>query len=1338
MPGPRSAEPVSALRRFRLAVGCLVLTALAFVQQPGRTLADTKLDLVVDPGGFLQRALTMWDATGFGGQVQNQAYGYLFPMGPFFGIGHLLDLEPWVIQRLWWALLWSVAFVGAAQVCRALGIGSPRLHLLAGFLYALSPRVLTIMGVNSIEAWPASLAPWVLLPLVFGAGGDRPRLRAAQSAVAVGCVGGVNAVATAAVLPLATLWLLTAPPGPARRTLLRWWPPLVLVMTAWWWGPLVLLGRYSPPFLDRIESSATTTASATVFDALRGTSNWVPRSTWTYEAGRDLLTWPVVAVALTFVAAVGLAGLARRDMPHRRFVVRGLLAGIVLTTLGHTAGVAGWVAPAVQDLLDGPLAPMRNIHKFDPVVRLPLVLGLVHALSVAAGRIGDLDDAVARRWWTRGAGLVTLTMVGLAVTPLWAARIAGPGGYAEIPPYWVQAAEWLGDRPEATTLVTPASRFGDYLWGSTGDEVLQPLASSAWTARPVVPLTPDGTVRLLDTLGDVLASGRAETGLATTLDRAGIDRVLLRFDLALAADPTRAEAAWQTLRSSPGMDLAASFGPLIGGPSSLDIDGVRTFVDDGWRTRHPAIAVFEVHRDELRTVSAPVDEVPVIVGGADTVAALDGLGLVEPGPTLLYGDRIEGATGPLTLTDGLRRGEVDFAQVDRNRSASLSAGEPYAADRAAHDFLTEADEASLAIPELIGAESLTASSSRAWVNGWGPVSPSALPWSAFDGEPRTAWQVVGPEGSIELDLGAARALGQVSLRAGLPPGMTQQVTVHTSTGEVHRTLRGDETAVIAVGTVDRLRIEVSRAGGDARLSEVASDALEVSRPLTLPAVAHADQIVVGLDGGERPSCLDIAGAAHCRSGAAEPGEDAYAIDRRLDLQRSGGMYAPAVTTVAVAGDALDALLQTGSPMQVRASSTLSDDPRTGTSRMIDSRPETGWIAQSGDTAPTVSVSWSSPQTVSALRLTTADSLPASSVARVRATDDAGRTVEAVVHDGLAILPETTTSRLELELISALDAADADGVLPVGVSELQIDGTPQAALAGPTDEVRSWGCGTGPELVVDGVQVPTALVAAPLDLLDGQRVRAESCGATEVALPAGPSRLTVRASAVAQAGQLVLTETDAQVSDVASSSSSEGTLVTELHNVNPGWVGTVDGAAVPAVAVGGWQQGWVLPDDARPDDLSTRFAPAGTYRAMLVLGGIVAFLVAVLTAAVSLRQSTTASVGVATEAGSRWAARPVLVIASGVTLAVVGGAPGLLAGGVALILVSCGRRGRAVVAACVPLALAAGGLIVVRGSESLLLTPAAAQWCAVVSTAALVALVAEPRWPKRLAGRSTQR
>src|SRR3954451_8094405 len=84
----------------------LALTAgafvLALVQRPGRPIADTKVDLYVDPVDFVSRVASAWTPTGQLGHVFGGQYGgYLFPMAPWFALGDLAGVPMWVVHRLW-------------------------------------------------------------------------------------------------------------------------------------------------------------------------------------------------------------------------------------------------------------------------------------------------------------------------------------------------------------------------------------------------------------------------------------------------------------------------------------------------------------------------------------------------------------------------------------------------------------------------------------------------------------------------------------------------------------------------------------------------------------------------------------------------------------------------------------------------------------------------------------------------------------------------------------------------------------------------------------------------------------------------------------------------------------------------------------------------------------------------------------------------------------------------------------------------------------------------------------------------------------------------------------
>src|SRR5579864_3431244 len=88
----RQSEAAGRIRYWHwLAACCLILAAMMFATRPGSLLADTKIDMAVNPLGFLRRALQLWDPAQFG-QLQDQAVGYFFPMGTFFAAGKLLAI----------------------------------------------------------------------------------------------------------------------------------------------------------------------------------------------------------------------------------------------------------------------------------------------------------------------------------------------------------------------------------------------------------------------------------------------------------------------------------------------------------------------------------------------------------------------------------------------------------------------------------------------------------------------------------------------------------------------------------------------------------------------------------------------------------------------------------------------------------------------------------------------------------------------------------------------------------------------------------------------------------------------------------------------------------------------------------------------------------------------------------------------------------------------------------------------------------------------------------------------------------------------------------------------
>jgi arabinofuranan 3-O-arabinosyltransferase len=1284
--GPvRPATPTRLIWRIRLFAVCLALTVGAFAQDAGLTSPDTKLDLPEDALGFMGRALHLWDPEGFFGQLQNQAYGYFFPMGPFFSLGSALNLPPWVTQRAWHALLLVTAFLGFVRLAGRLGIGDSWSRVIAGIAYALAPRMISVLGTISSEAMPMALAPWVLLPLVGASCGGPVRRAAARSGIAVLLTGAVNAVATLAVLPLPALWLLTRERGRRRTRLATAWAGAVGLASVWWAVPLVLLGRYSPPFLDWIETSSTTTSPTSLFEVLRGTSHWVARVTALdgpiWPAGWAMLASPGAVFATAALAALGLAGLARRDLPHRTFLITGLAVGLVLVTFGHVGPATPPWAAGARDLLDGALSPFRNVHKWEPVVRLPLVLGLAHLVAAPRRRLVDLPVIPYVR-------AIAACLVLVTATPVLASSVVPAGRYVEIPPYWRAAADWLAAEKEpGRALLTPGSPFPTYLWGQPADEPMQVLARRPWAVRNAVPLGHAGNVRYLDAFERRLATGYGSAGVSDFLARGGVRFLVVRNDLDwIKAGSPRPELVHETLSDSPGITRVASFGPDVGALNETD----STTVDHRTDGRYPAVEIFRVDRrvDLVRAYDA--GHAVRMSGGPEGILALADRGLTDRA-VILAADEPPVPQGFAAVTDTLRRREMGFGGSSTSASATLDRDSPYRVDRPVHDYDVTPRAGYLTVGQPIGIRAVSASSSASDVDAVIHRSPSRHVWAALDGEPGTSWVSGSFRGAVgqwyEVELAESRDLSAVRVSFGgdadfgpLPTRMLVETDRGSELVTVQPTTLPQDVRVVP-GQTTHIRLTVAAVSGGGRgvsaaISELVVPGVHPQRTLSVPTSGAAQAPIVALDvaDGGRDACLHTGGDIACSHTIAAAGEEDLRLDRTVPLEVAGQFQVSAVVR-ARPGDELTSHLRAyDGRLHARASSTDLADPARRAQAAVDGDPRTGWLPGPLDVDPALTISWERERSITGLRFELSPSLAAARPKTVAIAAAGGSWRGDVDADGYVRFPAVSTDELVIRFetaspVTSLDRGGGSAFLPVGVSEVDVLGAEDLAKGPSPQSPFAIECGQGPKLRLDGRVLRMRVRGSVDDVVTGRPLNAESCDGSPVTLELGSHRIELAATGSVRPQSVTLqpvgqawpaSEPSPEVRtlrwgaarrtvDVAAAAGSSYLAVRE--NFSPAWRAQLGGRTLEAVRIDGWQQGWLVPASGGQVELT--FVPDRPYRVALGLGSLAALILAGL--AVRRERSPRADLAPALPAG----VGPLVAVVIGVgILVLLGGWAGL--------------------------------------------------------------------------------
>ncbi|RCG24290.1 DUF3367 domain-containing protein [Streptomyces diacarni] len=1145
-PAPRTGPPHEAPRGRRWLFGFWAAVLVAFLApSPGKMTFETKLGVAADPGRFLGDLGQLWHSRGGFGGIFDQYAGYLFPSLPYYGLTDLAHLPTWLAERLWMSLIVAAAFWGALRLAERLGVGTSPTRLLGAAVYALWPTFTIVVGSTSAAALPGAVLPWVLLPLTSLTAA--PRVAAARSALAIPFMGGVNAASTLAALLPALLYVATRT-GRRRRTLPAWWLPGVVVATLWWWVPLLLLGAYGEDFMPYVENAETTTGTMSATEMLRGAGNWTAYlhfgdpwlpAGWTVAAG-----WLAILGGAA-AAALGLAGLARRDLPERRWLLLCVLAvtGVVLAGYGGALGAP--FSGTVQDWLDGWLRPFRNIYKFQPGLALALAFGLAHLSAVAASTRGTraLPGRPLLPWVAALAVLPGLCL------PYLGGNVLQPGAFDKLPAHWQQTAAWLEEHsPHTRAYVTPATAHGLYTWGSPIDQPLDVLAASPWAQRDYVPFGTPGNRRATDAIEQALMSGGEVPGLAEYLARAGLYYVVVRGDL----DPDQLgyvppQTVKRTLEES-GYEKVEAFGPQLTGGRIPEGTPVQVA---GFYPRGQAVEIYRptgVERPERATVQ-PVSGTAEVSGGPESLLPLAGDPRLKGRPAVLRGDNHPGLGAPALRVrgDGLRRADTRFGLVNTNTSYTYTATE-----RNPPDSLQQpGEEPKQILPTdgvrhqttsvLRGAASVTASSSGNWLFHL----PQFDPVGAFDGNPDTAW-AEGTAGKPEGQWVKAEFDDRVDLPSSievtpLPGDATRaaptRVTVETAHGSESSFLRptGETQQIKAPrGATKWLKLTITDAQtprpglSGAGFADISIPGVQVTRLLKLPAHSGgsgssgdtpgsgADSELISLHRGDDP-------------GGLAPAATEVGLHRTFSTEREGD-YDVRARALPVTGDALDRLLDEAAPgPRERITATADSTARTGRSlsarNLVDGNLSTAWIA--GD-KPTIRLKWPKKKEIGEIVLAPAGGISAAAE-EIRISSPDGAATAGVDKNGQARFEPIETDQLTLTVTKTRKVtvhnplAGRELPLPVGLNEVYLPALDEYRVTAPSaDQTFDLPCGKGPMLAVDGTLHATKASGTVRDLTLRRPVDVELCAgeAEDGSLRLDAGRHTVEAG---DSGPLALTQ-----------------------------------------------------------------------------------------------------------------------------------------------------------------------------------------------------------------------
>jgi hypothetical protein len=1138
-----------------LGAGSLLL---AFLQRPGWATADTKINLHVDPGRFLGDVASMWTSTGQLGDVAaGQQAGYLFPIGPFFALGHAVGLPDWVVQRLWLGALLALAAWGAARLIRALlGPGAPLAELVAGAVVVLNPFVVTYTDRTTVTFLAYAALPWLMLAVHRGIRDARGwRWPAVIALLVTASGGGINGAVTAWML-LGPALLLAYEALAGRReaevgrrdvgAFLVRAVPLTALVSLWWLIPAYVQSSWGIDFLHFTEQPGTVWGTTSATESLRLMSFWLSyvgvgfagTAIPYFDDSRTLLFSAPVVVASLLLPAAALGGFVwtRRWRYGPFFLGLALVAVLIMgagfpqgTPLRHGLDFTYNHVTAVQFL--------RASYKAAPLLALALACLAGAAAQDLAGRLHRVARGAARRSPGSVAGSVLACGIGVAVLALAAwPLLTGHAqdaqvSFKRVPAAWRDAAAVLDRRLPANSraIVLPGDLFSFYTWGGTVDPILPALSDRPVAERAEVPYSDLRATDLLWTIDGLVHQQRLLPGqLDPLLSLIGVREVVTGSDddLARSDAPNPADAAAQLAGQHGFARPYSAYGPV----ARISPSGI------GPAVRLPEVRTYDLPAARGLVRVEPASSPVIVDGSAGALAELAAFGALPADRALLYSAdltpmalRAEIAHGgQVVISDSNRRQAFISGSLEQNAGPVLTPFQDVSADGFILDpFGLDPDDETVAA--YTGIRSVQAPYSPQI-----PQFPEHAPFAAIDGSPATAWLADPTLGAgdrvLEVDFDRARDVPYVDLMpyddAG---GAVRQVqiagrTFAVNAGWNHLVLGLRGVTGLAVALTEVSAPADGAAAGAGGIRELTIPGIHAQEALRLPvdaarALTGVDLDSVGLtylferETGDEPFARDLVVGPWSARDVHEPGDAEQTMRRIFSLPAARAFTASAWVApfAQTPDDVLDRLAGYRGGVRATSSSRFEGEPGRRASMALDGDPATAWIADwDGPGSAWWQVAWRRRFRVAALALA-APTVPVRRATTVRVSWPGGAAGPLPVSpDGRVDLPRAVVTR-ELRIVvlsavaprgatagdrSAVGIAAVGGL--VGLPRVAASFAPGAAFSAPCGRVRVRIGATVLRLRVRG---------SAAAFQDGRPLTATGCGAP-VRIAAGQRLLQV--------------------------------------------------------------------------------------------------------------------------------------------------------------------------------------------------------------------------------------